>query len=133
MGARHEPDVPVVRCGSRRRNGDCPRRARQPGEGSRRPGGPEHESDAGLPRAARAGNGAHASMTSTATQTFTLLTDGSSTSARGFKGGALAAGIKASGNPDLGIWASDAACVAAATFTQNAFAAAPVVVSRDKL
>jgi glutamate N-acetyltransferase/amino-acid N-acetyltransferase len=31
------------------------------------------------------------------------------------------------------MWASDAPCVAAATFTQNAFAAAPVVVSRDKL
>jgi glutamate N-acetyltransferase/amino-acid N-acetyltransferase len=72
-------------------------------------------------------------MTTTLSQDFTILTDGSSTAARGFTAGALAAGIKASGNPDLGIWASDAPCVAAATFTQNAFAAAPVVVSRERL
>ena len=72
-------------------------------------------------------------MTSSVSQAFSVLADGASTSARGFKAGALAAGIKASGKPDLGIWASDSPCVAAATFTQNAFAAAPVVVSRDKL
>src|SRR5207302_1913271 len=35
--------------------------------------------------------------------------------------------------PDLGIWASDVACVAAGTFTQNAFPAAPVVLSRERL
>jgi glutamate N-acetyltransferase / amino-acid N-acetyltransferase len=61
------------------------------------------------------------------------LPDGSSTSARGFRAGALAAGIKASGRPDLGIWASDVPCVAVATFTQNAFPAAPVVLSRERL
>jgi len=72
-------------------------------------------------------------MTATASQTFTFLTDGSSTSAIGFKAGALVAGIKPSGRPDLGIWASDAPCVAVGTFTQNAFAAGPVVVSRDRL
>jgi glutamate N-acetyltransferase/amino-acid N-acetyltransferase len=71
-------------------------------------------------------------MTATS-QPFTLLQDGSSTSARGFKAGALVAGIKASGRPDLGIWASDVPCVAAATFTQNAFAAGPVVVCRERL
>jgi glutamate N-acetyltransferase/amino-acid N-acetyltransferase len=72
-------------------------------------------------------------MTAAASQSFTLLPDGSSTSARGFKAGALAAGIKPSGRPDLGIWASDAPCVAAGTFTQNAFAAGPVIVSRERL
>jgi glutamate N-acetyltransferase/amino-acid N-acetyltransferase len=72
-------------------------------------------------------------MTVSASESFTLLPDGSSTSARGFKAGALAAGIKPSGRPDLGIWASDAPCVAAATFTQNAFPAGPVVVSRERL
>ena len=55
-----------------------------------------------------------------------LLADGSVTSAQGFRAGALAAGIKASGKPDLGIWAADVECVAAATFTPNKFPAAPV-------
>jgi glutamate N-acetyltransferase/amino-acid N-acetyltransferase len=72
-------------------------------------------------------------MTTSVSQTFTNLSDGSSTSAAGFRAGALAAGIKASGNPDLGIWASEAECVAAATFTQNAFPAAPVILSRERL
>src|SRR5438105_10667594 len=72
-------------------------------------------------------------MTVSATDTLTVLHDGSSTSASGFRAGALAAGIKASGRPDLGIWASDVPCVAAATFTQNAFPAAPVVLSRDRI
>jgi glutamate N-acetyltransferase/amino-acid N-acetyltransferase len=72
-------------------------------------------------------------MTAPTSETFELLTDGSSTSASGFKAGALAAGIKASGRPDLGIWASDVPCVAVATFTQNAFPAAPVVLSRERL
>jgi|SRR5215831_12921957 len=72
-------------------------------------------------------------MTASVSETFTLLPDGSSTSALGFRAGALAAGIKASGRPDLGIWASEVACVAAGTFTQNAFPAGPVVVSRERL
>src|ERR1051326_7021599 len=71
-------------------------------------------------------------MTATS-ELFTILQDGSSTSARGFKAGALAAGIKPSGRPDLGIWASDVPCVAVATFTQNTFPAAPVVLSRERL
>jgi glutamate N-acetyltransferase/amino-acid N-acetyltransferase len=72
-------------------------------------------------------------MTASLSETLTTLGDGSSTSARGFRAAALAAGIKASGKPDLGIWASDAPCVAAATFTQNAFPAAPVMLSRERL
>lgn len=72
-------------------------------------------------------------MTAAVSQSFTVLPNGSSTSAQGFKAGALAAGIKASGRPDLGIWASDVPCVAVGTFTQNAFPAAPVVLSRGLL
>jgi glutamate N-acetyltransferase / amino-acid N-acetyltransferase len=71
-------------------------------------------------------------MTLTSTP-FTALTDGSSTSAQGFGAAGIAAGIKASGRPDLGIWASEVPCVAAGTFTQNTFPAAPVVLSRDRL
>jgi glutamate N-acetyltransferase / amino-acid N-acetyltransferase len=72
-------------------------------------------------------------MTVTSTETFAHLSDGSVTSARGFRAGALAAGIKASGKPDLGIWTADAPSVAVATFTQNSFPAAPVLLSRDRL
>jgi glutamate N-acetyltransferase/amino-acid N-acetyltransferase len=72
-------------------------------------------------------------MTASLSETFAMLSDGSVTSARGFRAGALVAGIKASGKPDLGIWACDVPCVATATFTQNAFPAAPVVLSRERL
>src|SRR3982751_576310 len=72
-------------------------------------------------------------MTLASSQTFSVLPDGSSTSARGFRAAALAAGIKASGNPDLGIWASEVPCVVAATFTENAFPAAPVLLSRERV
>jgi len=64
---------------------------------------------------------------------FSVLADGSSTSAGGFKAAGIVGGIKASGRPDIGIWASDVPCVAAGTFTQNTFPAAPVVLSRDRL
>jgi len=70
---------------------------------------------------------------SSSTASFTTIPDGGSTSARGFKAGALAAGIKPSGRPDLGMWASDVECVAAATFTQNTFPAAPVLLSRERV
>jgi glutamate N-acetyltransferase/amino-acid N-acetyltransferase len=66
-------------------------------------------------------------------KTFETIVDGSVTSARGFRAAALAAGIKASGKPDLGIWTSDVDCVAAATFTPNKFPAAPVVLSRERV
>jgi glutamate N-acetyltransferase/amino-acid N-acetyltransferase len=51
----------------------------------------------------------------------------------GFRAAGIVAGIKASGRPDLGLLASDVPCVAAGTFTQNTFPAAPVVLSRDRL
>src|SRR5260370_34044152 len=66
-------------------------------------------------------------------QSSQSLADRSVTSAQGFRAAALAAGIKASGKPDLGIWAADVECVAAATFTPNKFPAAPVVLSRPRL
>jgi glutamate N-acetyltransferase/amino-acid N-acetyltransferase len=72
-------------------------------------------------------------LTSSVARSFETLADGSVTSARGFRAGALAAGIKASGKPDLGIWTSDVECVAAATFTPNGFPAAPVVLSKANL
>src|SRR5438094_526857 len=73
-------------------------------------------------------------MTPTAPDTtFATIVDGSVTSAMGFRAGALAAGIKASGKLDLGIWTADVACVAAATFTPNKFPAAPVLLSRERV
>jgi glutamate N-acetyltransferase / amino-acid N-acetyltransferase len=65
--------------------------------------------------------------------TFVELADATVTTPLGFRAGAMAAGIKPSGNLDLGLVASDQPCVAAATFTQNAFPAAPVVVSRERV
>ena len=72
-------------------------------------------------------------VVSSLAETFSSIADGSVTSPRGFRAGAVAAGIKASGKPDLGLWAADVPCVAAATFTQNAFPAAPVVLSRERV
>ena len=52
----------------------------------------------------------------------------------GFKAGGLAAGIKASGRPDLAlIVTTGGPAAAAAVFTPNAFAAAPVRLSRAHL
>lgn len=68
-----------------------------------------------------------------AEQVVRRIENGGVTSARGFKAGAVAAGIKPSGNLDLGLLVSDVPCVAAGTFTQNAFAAAPVLVSRSRI
>ena len=53
---------------------------------------------------------------------------------RGFAAGATAAGIKASGRPDLAvIVATEGPAAVAATFTPNAFAAAPVRLSQAHL
>ena len=48
----------------------------------------------------------------------------------GFRAAGVAAGIKANGDPDLALIVSDVPCVAAAVFTRNAFAAAPVIYDR---
>ncbi len=52
---------------------------------------------------------------------------------RGFTSASVAAGIKAKGGPDLSLLRCDAGAVAAAMFTTNAFAAAPVLASRRNL
>jgi glutamate N-acetyltransferase/amino-acid N-acetyltransferase len=49
---------------------------------------------------------------------------------RGFRAGGATAGIKASGRPDLGLIVAPQGASAAAVFTPNAFAAAPVKLSR---
>jgi glutamate N-acetyltransferase/amino-acid N-acetyltransferase len=51
-------------------------------------------------------------------------------SPRGFRAAGVRAGIKASGNPDVGLLVSDRLATAAAVFTTNLVVAAPVVVGR---
>jgi glutamate N-acetyltransferase/amino-acid N-acetyltransferase len=55
------------------------------------------------------------------------------TSVKGLKAAGVRAGIKASGNPDVGLLVADAPMSAAGLFTQNHFAAAPVHVSKTHL
>ncbi len=56
------------------------------------------------------------------------------TSAKGFRAAGLAAGIKASGNPDVALVVNDGPIdVAAAVFTSNRFPAAPVLWSRQAI
>jgi glutamate N-acetyltransferase / amino-acid N-acetyltransferase len=55
------------------------------------------------------------------------------TSLLGVRAAGVAAGIKASGKPDVALLVFDAPAAAAAVFTQNLFAAAPVLVSREHL
>jgi glutamate N-acetyltransferase / amino-acid N-acetyltransferase len=55
------------------------------------------------------------------------------TSVKGLKASGVRAGIKASGNPDVALLASDTAMACAGVFTQNHFAAAPVAVSKAHL
>ncbi|MCC6336174.1 MAG: bifunctional glutamate N-acetyltransferase/amino-acid acetyltransferase ArgJ [Myxococcales bacterium] len=51
----------------------------------------------------------------------------------GLKAAGVKAGLKASGNPDVGLLVSDAPMAVAGLFTQNHFAAAPVVLSKANL
>jgi glutamate N-acetyltransferase / amino-acid N-acetyltransferase len=62
-----------------------------------------------------------------------LIADGSVTTPAGFRAGAVRAGIKPSGNLDLGILASEAICTAAGVFTQSTVPGAPVLVSKQHL
>ncbi len=55
------------------------------------------------------------------------------TSLRGVRAAGVRAGLKASGNPDLALLVADAPMAAAAIFTQNHFAAAPVLRSKQHL
>ena len=55
------------------------------------------------------------------------------TSVKGLKAAGVKAGIKASGNPDVGLLVADAPMTASGIFTRNHFAAAPVHVSKAHL
>jgi len=52
---------------------------------------------------------------------------------RGFRANGIAAGLKPSGRPDLGLLVADAGATAAGLFTTNLVAAAPVVLGRERL
>ena len=52
---------------------------------------------------------------------------------RGFRWAAMTAGIKVSGRPDVAIAVADSTCSAAAMFTTNQVAAAPVLVGREHM
>jgi glutamate N-acetyltransferase/amino-acid N-acetyltransferase len=52
---------------------------------------------------------------------------------RGFTSASVAAGIKAKGGPDLSLLRCEGGAAAAAMFTTNAFAAAPILASRRNL
>ncbi|MFP4055540.1 MAG: bifunctional glutamate N-acetyltransferase/amino-acid acetyltransferase ArgJ [Candidatus Brocadiia bacterium] len=58
---------------------------------------------------------------------------GGVTAAEGFRAAAVACGIKDSGGDDLGLLVGEPGCTAAATFTTNRVAAAPVRWSRQTL
>lgn len=51
----------------------------------------------------------------------------------GFRASGVTAGMKPSGQPDLGLLVADGPCAAAGLFTTNAFAAHPVRISRARL
>src|SRR5919109_5387673 len=51
----------------------------------------------------------------------------------GFRAAGTSAGLKPSGKPDLGLLVADGACSVAGVFTTNAFAAAPVKLTRSRL
>jgi glutamate N-acetyltransferase/amino-acid N-acetyltransferase len=59
--------------------------------------------------------------------------EGNVTSPRGFVAGAVACGLKASGNLDLTLVASDRPATAAGTFTRNLVKAAPVLLCQEYL
>jgi glutamate N-acetyltransferase / amino-acid N-acetyltransferase len=52
---------------------------------------------------------------------------------RGFRAAGIAAGLKPSGRPDLGLLVADPGATAAGLFTTNVVAAAPVVLGRERL
>lgn len=59
--------------------------------------------------------------------------DGGVTAAKGFMASSTAAGIKYKGREDMALVYSEFPCVLGATFTQNVFAAAPVLYDREIL
>ena len=61
------------------------------------------------------------------------ITGGTITSPKGFLAGAIRAGIKTSGQLDLGILYSEVSCVAAGLFTTNRIKAAPVIWCQEHI
>jgi glutamate N-acetyltransferase/amino-acid N-acetyltransferase len=64
---------------------------------------------------------------------YELIQDGTVTSPGGFTAGAVACGLKGSGNLDLTVLYSESDCTAAGVFTRNQVAAAPVILDRETL
>jgi len=64
---------------------------------------------------------------------FDVVTGGSVTTPRGFLANAVSCGFKKEGQLDLALLFSEYDCAAAAVFTQNQVAAAPVLVDRETL
>ena len=62
---------------------------------------------------------------------FSLIPDGSVTTPAGFRAAGIAVGLKRSGALDMALLVSDVPATAAAAFTANLFAAAPVLVDRE--
>jgi glutamate N-acetyltransferase/amino-acid N-acetyltransferase len=62
-----------------------------------------------------------------------FLADGTITSPPGFVAGAASCGLKKNGALDMMVFYSEQPCHAAAVFTRNQVAAAPVIVDRDTL
>lgn len=62
-----------------------------------------------------------------------ILSNGSVTSARGFKANGIAAGIKRSGKHDLSLIYSQIPCATAAVYTKNSVKAAPLLVCAKNL
>ena len=65
--------------------------------------------------------------------TFALIKDGHCTTPAGFLAAGIVAGLKRSGAPDMALLLSETPAVAAGAFTQNAFAAAPVLLGKETL
>ena len=59
--------------------------------------------------------------------------DGGVTAAKGYKANGIACGVKQSGNKDLALIVSETEATAAAVFTSNRMAAAPVILSKKHL
>lgn len=65
---------------------------------------------------------------------FNLVEQGGVASAQGFRAGGVHAGFRKNpGRLDMALVEADELCPAAATFTQNIFCAAPVIVSKEHL
>ncbi|MCK4983003.1 MAG: bifunctional ornithine acetyltransferase/N-acetylglutamate synthase, partial [Victivallaceae bacterium] len=64
---------------------------------------------------------------------YSFLENGSITSPAGFKASGIAAGLKLSGAPDMAMIYSDTPANFSAAFTSCVFAAAPVLLGRERV